>query len=320
MIMQLKTLVALLATILTAQAATLPQSPTDYYNVVYAVPEGQNIVQFAGTMRVPHLPHPGYYYLWPGLFLPDYGGVLQPVLSGGTGQWSINNTWYYAITEDPAGQQDVQYIAFGVDEGDDVRFNMQKNDTWSITLTVPGTSKEATNSFPMIAPAKADNIPYATFEIELWSQVWDFGPLTFSDITIVSNGSTSSSWCDDKPASTRTTFQASNVTSSVGNGQVTCSIQSLVLQQPGGNATEVYNATVTPSGGDATATPSDGNATAVPSSGDATATPSAGNATATPSAGNATAAPSTSRGSAPLIYFPCIMLSLTMVLLQHHVL
>ncbi|KAJ7119735.1 hypothetical protein C8R44DRAFT_624468 [Mycena epipterygia] len=293
--MQLKTLAALLATILTAQAATLPQTPTQIYNVVYTVPQGQNIVQFAGTMRVPHLPRAGYYYLWPGLFLPNYGGVLQPVLSGGTGQWSINNTWYYAITEDPAGQQDVQYVAFGVDEGDDVRFNMQKNDTWSITLTVPGTTKEATNSFPMIA----DHIPYAVFEIELWYEVWDFGPLTFTDITIVSTG-TSSSWCSDRPSSSETSFQASGVTATVGNGQVTCSIQSLVLQQPGGNAIAApSNATAVPS-----------NVTAVPSN--TTAAPS--NATAAPS--NATAAPSTGRRSTPLIYFSCIMLSLTMLLLR----
>ncbi|KAJ6583230.1 hypothetical protein B0H10DRAFT_1926294 [Mycena sp. CBHHK59/15] len=275
--MHLKTLAALrlLATILTAQAATLPQTPTHIYNVVYAVPQGQNIVQFAATMRIPHLPHKGFYYLWPGLFLPNYGGVLQPVLSGGTGQWSINNTWYYAITEDPAGQQDVQYVAFGVDEGDDVRFNMQKNDTWSITLSVPGTTKEATNSFPMIDPAKADHIPYAVFEIELWDQVWDFGPLTFTDITIVSNG-TSGSWCSDRPSSTQTSFQASGVTSTVQNGQVTCSIQSLVLQQPGGNATAGPSATAAPS---------------------------------------ITAVPSTSQRSAPLIYFLYIMLSLTMLLL-----
>ncbi|KAJ6449466.1 hypothetical protein C8R45DRAFT_849701 [Mycena sanguinolenta] len=229
--MQLQALGALLVTILTAQAASLPQTPTQIYNVVYAVPEDQNIVQFAGTMRVPHLPHAGFYYLWPGLFLPDYGGVLQPVLSGGTGQWSINNTWYYAINEDPAGQQDVQYVAFGVDEGEDVRFNMQKNDTWSITLSVPGTTKEATNSFPMIA----DNIPYAVFEIELWDQVWDFGPLNFTNITIVSNG-TSSSWCSDKPAwATETSFQPSGVSSTMSNGQVACNIQSMVLLQPGAN-------------------------------------------------------------------------------------
>ncbi|KAJ6588006.1 hypothetical protein B0H19DRAFT_1247733 [Mycena capillaripes] len=271
--MQLKTLAALLATILTAQAATLPETPTNIYNVVYAVPGGQNIVQFAGTMRVPHLPHEGVYYLWPGLFLPDYGGVLQPVLSGATGQWSINNTWYYAITEDPAGQQNVQYVAFGVDEGDDVRFNMQKNDTWSITLSVPGTTKEATNSFPMIDPAKADHIPYAVFEIELWGQVWDFGPLTFTDITIVSNG-TYSSWCSDRPYATQTSFQASGVTSTVLNGQVTCSIQSMVLQQPGANAT------------------------------------------ASPATSAAPAAPSTGRRSAPLIYFSCTMLSLTILLLR----
>ncbi|KAJ6449459.1 hypothetical protein C8R45DRAFT_1044832 [Mycena sanguinolenta] len=253
--MQFKTLAALLATILTAQAATLPQTPTQIYNVVYAVPPGQNIVQFAGTMRVPHLPHAGFYYLWPGLFLPDYGGVLQPVLSGGTGQWSINNTWYYAITEDPAGQQDVQNIAFGVDEGDDVRFNMQKNDTWSITLSVPGTTKEATNSFPMIDPAKADHIPYAA---------WDFGSLMFTNITIVSNG-TASSWCSDKPSwVTETSFQASGVSSTVSNGQVACSIQSMVLLQPGGNTTAPANA---------------------------------------------------SQRNARLIYFPCLMLSLTMLLL-----
>ncbi|KAJ7834596.1 hypothetical protein B0H13DRAFT_2109595 [Mycena leptocephala] len=283
--MQLETLAALLATILTVQAATLPQTPTHIYNVVYAVPPDQNIVQFAGTMRVPHLPHQGFYYLWPGVFLPNFGGVLQPVLSGGTGKWSINNTWYYAITEDPAGQQDVQYVAFGVDEGDDVRFNMQKNDTWSITLSVPGTTKVATNSFPMIDPAKADHIPYAVFEIELWDQVWDFGPLTFTDITIVSNG-TDGSWCSDRPYASQTSFQVSGVSSTVSNGRVACSIQSMVLQQPGGNAT------------------------AVPS------TSPGGNATAAPTGGNTNAAPSTSRRSAPLIYFSCIMLSLTMLLLR----
>ncbi|KAF8214870.1 hypothetical protein K438DRAFT_1562643 [Mycena galopus ATCC 62051] len=272
--MQLQTLAALLALLIAqaaAQNATLPETPTQIYNVVYTVPEGQNIVQFAGTMRVPHLPHAGFYYLWPGLFLPNYGGVLQPVLSGGTGQWSINSTWYYAITQDPAGQQDVQYVAFGVDEGDDVWFNMQKNDTWSITLAVPGTTKQSTNSFPMIA----DHIPYAVFEIELWSQVWDFGPLTFTNITIVSNG-TSSSWCSEWPYASETTFQVSGVTSTVGNGQVTCSIQSMVLEQPGGNAT----------------------------------------AEPAHSTSQSTAAPSTIQRSAPLIYISCIMLSLTMLLLR----
>ncbi|KAJ7217562.1 hypothetical protein B0H12DRAFT_1153526 [Mycena haematopus] len=274
-----------LAAVLAANA-TLPLTPSQIYNVVYTVPEGQNLVQFSGFMRVPHLPHAGYYYLWPGLFLPDYGGVLQPVLSGGTGQWSINR---------PAGQQDVQYVAFGVDEGDDVWFNMQKNDTWSITLSVPGTNKTSTNSFPMIgaslregsllaiiitygpaAPAKADNIPYAVFEIELWGQVWDFGPLTFTNITLVSNGtsslsSSSGSWCSDKPSSSETAFQASGATSTVSSGQVTCNIQSLVLQQPGGNATAAPNDTPAQS-------------------------------------------KSTSQRSAPFVWFSCIVLSVGMLL------
>ncbi|KAJ7481343.1 hypothetical protein B0H11DRAFT_1724317 [Mycena galericulata] len=276
--MRLKALAALLATILTAQTAaqnaTLPETPTHIYNVVYTVPEEQNIVQFAGTMHVPNLPHAGFYYLWPGLFLPNYGGVLQPVLSGASGQWLINNTWYYAIVQDPAGRQDVQYTTFGVNNGDDVRFNMQKNDTWSITLSVPGTNKTATNSFPMIA----DHIPYAVFEIELWGQVWDFGPLTFTDITIVSNGSSRSSWCSDRPSSSQTSFNASGVTSTVRNGQVMCSIQSLILEQPGANAT---------------AAPA--NATTAP---------------------RTAAAPSMNVRSAPLIYFLCIVLSLTLLLLH----
>ncbi|KAJ7772265.1 hypothetical protein B0H16DRAFT_1512912 [Mycena metata] len=41
--MRLKTLAALLAGVLTTHAATLPQTPTNIYNVVYAVPESQNI-------------------------------------------------------------------------------------------------------------------------------------------------------------------------------------------------------------------------------------------------------------------------------------
>ncbi|KAJ7617782.1 hypothetical protein FB45DRAFT_932677 [Roridomyces roridus] len=235
----LATLTALLTVLLPTYADTLPQTPTTIYNVVYTASTGQNFIQFAGTMIVPHLPHAGFYYLWPGLFLPDYGGVLQPVLSGGTGQWTINNTWYYVVNEDPAGAQDVRDVAFGVQEGDGMRFDMRINNEtgiWSITLSVPGTNKTATNEFPMILPKKAYNIPYAVFEIELWSQQWDFGSLTFTDISMVANGTTSTSWCNDRPATLQTSFNASGVNFTVQDKQVTCNIQSMVLLQPGANA------------------------------------------------------------------------------------
>ena len=152
--MQFTSLAVLVAAFVTvsAQDATLPDPPTATPHVHYAVPEGQTIIQFAGSMHVPDVApaQQGYWYLWPGLFLPNFGGVLQPVLSSGAGHWTINNTWYYGTTQDPSGTQNVQNYAFDVDRGQDIRFNMQKNSTWTSTVSVPGTSKSATHSFPMI--------------------------------------------------------------------------------------------------------------------------------------------------------------------------
>ena len=146
------TTLAIVVLVTTVQSQTLPEPPTASPHVAYTAGARQHFVQMSGSMQVPNMipPRSGYQYLWPGLFLPKYGGVLQPVLSSGRGHWTINNTWYYNITQDPAGAQHVENFGFDVDPGETIRFDMRKEDSWSSTISVPGTEKSATHFFPMI--------------------------------------------------------------------------------------------------------------------------------------------------------------------------
>ena len=195
-----------------------------FYGATYVVPQGMTVQSFTGSMTVPRLPHKGWYYLWPGL-QPPSDGVLQPVLSGGSGHWNIFNTWY---TGDMGwGSGDARSV-HDVKEGQVINFAMTNNGGWSNSLNIAGTSQSWTDSFKNITADKAQKMNLAEFTIELWGQAWDFGQLKFNNATIVAAGS-DKSWCNENPHHDRTAISISGVKASAANGKVTCSIASLTL-------------------------------------------------------------------------------------------
>ncbi|KAI9672292.1 MAG: hypothetical protein M1831_002107 [Alyxoria varia] len=239
--MQLRSLAALTALALGAQAQNVPDSimePENIYTVTYVGYDDTAMTEFSGSFKVPTFPSSTgngiTHYVWPGVYAPLRGGVLQPVLSSFTGQWSINNTWYYGTQEDAANEQNIRNYGFELEVGETIDFSMRYGDVWTSTLSVPGTNKRASASFPMISDQKAKTMRYSVFEVELWhGAVWDFGPVEYSNIKIVSTG-TQTGWCHDHPWSSRTAFTASGVTPTVQNGKTICNIDSLIMQGPTG--------------------------------------------------------------------------------------
>lgn len=63
---------------------------------------------------------------------------------------------------------------------------------------------------------------------------WNFGALTFEDITIVAEGSATSSWCTSNPSNynSATSFTITGAKASVSGTTVTCTIEKLVLNGP----------------------------------------------------------------------------------------
>lgn len=63
---------------------------------------------------------------------------------------------------------------------------------------------------------------------------WNFGALTFEDITIVAKGSASSSWCTSNPTNynSATSYTVTGAKASVSGTTVTCTISKLVMNGP----------------------------------------------------------------------------------------
>lgn len=63
---------------------------------------------------------------------------------------------------------------------------------------------------------------------------WNFGALTFEDITIVAEGSSDSAWCTANPSNynSATTYTITGAKASVSGTTVTCTIEQLVLEGP----------------------------------------------------------------------------------------
>lgn len=63
---------------------------------------------------------------------------------------------------------------------------------------------------------------------------WNFGALTFKDVTIVAEGSSDSSWCTSNPSNynSATKYTITGAKASVSGTKVTCTISSVVLSGP----------------------------------------------------------------------------------------
>lgn len=107
----------------------------------------------------------------------------------------------------------------------------------------------------------------AVFAIELYSEDWDFGPMTFQNITIVSPDSclicglrlaythpqtgtgSDASWCNETPENwnNATDFTITGLSSNVDDSGVTCNIDSIVLNHPVGSKVKPRTVTSTES-------------------------------------------------------------------------
>lgn len=165
--------------LLVALVALLPSCSAATWNFLrYNLPSSQAFLSFSGTMAIPKLPKAGTYYLWPGLQPTDNSGVYQNVLDGRSGTWWIGSGWCCSNPNLPWGS------GFNVAQGDSVAFSNTKDASggnWTSTL-VKG-SQSVKNSFPL--GSKTFN--QVLFAIELTGVSWDFGPLAFSNVVIVSS-------------------------------------------------------------------------------------------------------------------------------------
>ncbi|PSR82928.1 hypothetical protein BD289DRAFT_343061, partial [Coniella lustricola] len=203
-----------------------PTSAVSWYFLTYYPASGAYFTQLSGSMVVPELPEAATYYLWPGLQPTDNSGVYQNVLDGRTG------TWYFGSGYCCSDPTLAWGSGFNTYEGETNTFNNTRIDdtNWQSTIVHGSTGTTDVNDF-----AIADkDWNQAIFAIELYDVAWDFGALTFEDVTIVAEGSTSSTWCTSDPTNydSATTFSVTGAKATVSGTTVTCTIEKLVLEGP----------------------------------------------------------------------------------------
>ncbi|KAI1269050.1 hypothetical protein F5Y18DRAFT_175210 [Xylariaceae sp. FL1019] len=196
-----------------------------WYFLRYYPASGQKFTSLSGTMSIPTLPGAGTYYIWPGLQPTDNSGVYQNVLDGRSGTWWIGSGW---CCSNPTLDWGGGFNTYG---GEQVAFeNTLGGEAWTSTLTRTSTGESVSNDFALAS--KSFN--QALFAIELYDVTWDFGQVAFTDVVIVSTGSSDSSWCNSSPENynSATVYSISGVSASVSGTTVTCKIASIVLQKP----------------------------------------------------------------------------------------
>jgi len=118
---------------------------------------------------------------------------------------------------------------FNTKGGDTVTFQYVKGDSgWTSTLEKAGTSTSVNNTFALAN--KSFN--WILFDIELYNESWDFGPLVFSNITIEATG-TDTTWCTGGPQNNSAfDFEIGSIGVRTANQAVICGIDSLTLKSP----------------------------------------------------------------------------------------
>ncbi|KAK7744078.1 hypothetical protein SLS53_003596 [Cytospora paraplurivora] len=216
-----KTALALSLSLLASQA-----SAVTWYFLTYEPASGAYFTEFSGSLVVPELPEAATYYLWPGLQPTDSSGVYQNVLDGRSGTWYFGSGWCCSNPTLAWGS------GFNTYEGDVDTFSNVKTDStnWTTTIVHGSTGTTDVNEFAL----SDKDFNQAIFAIELYDVSWDFGALTFKDVTIVAEGSSDSSWCTSDPINyeSATAYSITGATASVSGTTVTCTIESVVLESP----------------------------------------------------------------------------------------
>lgn len=145
--MQLLALVA--AAAVTPLAFAQQGARPTFYGLQYNMPQGTMLIQSTGSMTVPHLTRKGCNYFWPGL-QPPIEGVLQPVLSGCTGSWTVYNTWYEDWMPPGPGEAGPSH---NISEGQVMNYNMQQqaDGAWKSTLNIGGMAETWTDTFAQMS-------------------------------------------------------------------------------------------------------------------------------------------------------------------------
>ena len=186
-------------TLVTVATSAVAQS---WNFATYRVGDNQKIVAYTGSMVAPTLPRAGVYYLWPGLQPADDSGIFQPVLDGRSGGWWFGMGWCCSNPSLAWGG------GFPVEANTVLGFNWTLVDSesiWKTTITNGMTGQVVDGEFPLgqLQPRLAPNgrVPHeslcslsaadkrfnqAVLAIERYDVEWDFGPLEFRDIKIVS--------------------------------------------------------------------------------------------------------------------------------------
>ncbi|KUI57152.1 hypothetical protein VP1G_04415 [Cytospora mali] len=203
-----------------------PASAVSWYFLVYYPASGAYFTEFSGKMVVPELPEAATYYLWPGLQPTDSSGVYQNVLDGRSGTWWFGSGWCCSNPTLSWGS------GFSTYKGDVNTFsNVRTDDTnWTTTIVHGSTGTTDVNTFAL----SDKDFNQALFAIELYDVSWNFGALTFEDVTIKAEGSTDSSWCTSDPTNydSATVYSITGAKASVSGTTVTCTIESVVLESP----------------------------------------------------------------------------------------
>ncbi|EIN06392.1 hypothetical protein PUNSTDRAFT_114974 [Punctularia strigosozonata HHB-11173 SS5] len=196
-----------------------------WYFLRYQTPSGAAFTHLSGNMIAPTLPEAATYYLWPGLQPPDNSGVLQQVLDGRSGTWWIGSGWCCSNPSLAWGS------GFNVAAGTTIAFSnddSNRDGTWDTSLS--DSSSSATGSFDLYSTRSMNQ---AIFAIELYDVSWNFGKLTFTDVVMVAN-TTSTSWCTNGPSNynNAAVVQIATPTVTVSGASSTCSVSSIVLVSP----------------------------------------------------------------------------------------
>ncbi|CAF9933124.1 MAG: hypothetical protein HETSPECPRED_008544 [Heterodermia speciosa] len=224
------------------------QSASGWYFVRFNLPAGEQLTSVTGEMIVPPLEptNGGTYYIWPGLETSTYDGIYQNVLSGtDSGTWAYFSG--YCCTNPTLPWSDNLFVY----EGQTLSYrNVLTDTTWATTQGNIDTGEVDNNSFDALV---GKTFQSAVFAIELYSESWNFGPMTFQNIAITGTGS-DASWCNETPENWQNgaDYTISDLSATVDDFGVTCNIGSIVLNQPAAPAvkartvTKTSSATVTP--------------------------------------------------------------------------
>ncbi|KAE9378733.1 hypothetical protein N431DRAFT_460066 [Stipitochalara longipes BDJ] len=224
---------------------------------------GAQITRLASTMLVPSVPpvNTGFHAIWPGLQPTDDSFVFQNVVDDDqpVGKWAYS-TWYGPY--DTAGDY-YDYPTVPTTPGDsfitDFEFYAPTTEWIDTYVLEPGTAGASAGETPssgsLSPPASGTTFPssktltQALFVIELQGSgaVWNFGSLTFTNIIITAD-TTSTAWCNSPAKSGSFTYTMTTPVATVVNGQVDCYIAELVFVAPTGSSVQLggapFNGTV----------------------------------------------------------------------------